>query len=614
MHRLSPETSVATIREILDGQGDGNANVRCPVPDHGRGRGDRNPSLSVNEGRSGPVFHCHAGCDQADVFAAVTMRLEQAGYSLLHEPPEPMPPSAVASSGASVPGGPTRDATQYNCTGPDGSRTHYRADRPDGKKIWWAKGGPAPRRLLFRVREEVERDDKRPFLVTEGEKAALAAAEKLNRWCHVFATATGDSSQPDPDVWKHHGFFRRRVLLWPDNDDGGRRHMERVAADLRKLECKVQFVDPQKLSLPPKGDAADWSVSASQEAGQLLKQATVDLKPDHVRAFRPLAEDDAGDQETQPIVRNVAWPGRLTAIHGPAGSGKTRLLADAAAAVTRGDQWLGKPTIEGGGRVLWIAFEDLQGARKLLLKHGANKDRLIIGEGQALFAEGSWARTLPDVFKEFQPILIVVDSLPSLAATSGENVDSNNADDVTRLLQPLVDVARDRAAAALTHHEPHSEKRLRNSSAIAAVVDVVVRVARESQSSRVTVITRGTKARYGLASDPRLRAVLSPDGTRFYLEAQAPDVPPDVAPDALAVPGSSSSSDLALAKRILEFLEGSPDAKRRDIETAMGVRAEVVRRVLTGMVDQGLLTKCGSSIKGNPARYSVRTKDAGPDG
>ena len=34
----------------------------CPVPGHGRGNGDKNPSLSISDGDDGrPIFHCHGG-------------------------------------------------------------------------------------------------------------------------------------------------------------------------------------------------------------------------------------------------------------------------------------------------------------------------------------------------------------------------------------------------------------------------------------------------------------------------------------------------------------------------------------------------------------------------
>ena len=45
--------------------------VSCPLPDHGQGRGDRNPSVSVSEGSDNrALINCQAGCETEDVVAA----------------------------------------------------------------------------------------------------------------------------------------------------------------------------------------------------------------------------------------------------------------------------------------------------------------------------------------------------------------------------------------------------------------------------------------------------------------------------------------------------------------------------------------------------------------
>ena len=45
--------------------------VRCPLPDHGQSRGDRNPSVSVTEGDDGrALVKCQAGCETGDIVAA----------------------------------------------------------------------------------------------------------------------------------------------------------------------------------------------------------------------------------------------------------------------------------------------------------------------------------------------------------------------------------------------------------------------------------------------------------------------------------------------------------------------------------------------------------------
>jgi putative DNA primase/helicase len=49
--------------------------VRCPCPNHGKGRGDRFPSLSVADGDDGRLLlRCFAGCDFADVLGELKRR------------------------------------------------------------------------------------------------------------------------------------------------------------------------------------------------------------------------------------------------------------------------------------------------------------------------------------------------------------------------------------------------------------------------------------------------------------------------------------------------------------------------------------------------------------
>jgi hypothetical protein len=53
--------------------GDGNYACRCPGPLHKHG--DRNPSLSVKDGRNGkPLIYCFAGCSYHEIAAALRAR------------------------------------------------------------------------------------------------------------------------------------------------------------------------------------------------------------------------------------------------------------------------------------------------------------------------------------------------------------------------------------------------------------------------------------------------------------------------------------------------------------------------------------------------------------
>jgi putative DNA primase/helicase len=53
---------------------DGSYLVSCPLSSHGKGRGDRNPSLQISAGESQLLVHCHAGCDPRDVLDELRRR------------------------------------------------------------------------------------------------------------------------------------------------------------------------------------------------------------------------------------------------------------------------------------------------------------------------------------------------------------------------------------------------------------------------------------------------------------------------------------------------------------------------------------------------------------
>lgn len=53
---------------------DGSYLTCCPVPSHGRGRGDRSPSLQISDGDSQLLVRCYAGCDPRVVLDVLRRR------------------------------------------------------------------------------------------------------------------------------------------------------------------------------------------------------------------------------------------------------------------------------------------------------------------------------------------------------------------------------------------------------------------------------------------------------------------------------------------------------------------------------------------------------------
>jgi putative DNA primase/helicase len=63
------------IARALGGRRSGKRYIcRCPVSSHGRGRGDRNPSLSICDGDRGLMVNCFAGCEPRDVLGVLRER------------------------------------------------------------------------------------------------------------------------------------------------------------------------------------------------------------------------------------------------------------------------------------------------------------------------------------------------------------------------------------------------------------------------------------------------------------------------------------------------------------------------------------------------------------
>lgn len=70
---------------------------RCPVPSHGQGRGDRNPSLFVSDGQRRLVLTCFAGCSWPDIAAALrSHNLTEEAAPSRREPPPPKTTTADA--------------------------------------------------------------------------------------------------------------------------------------------------------------------------------------------------------------------------------------------------------------------------------------------------------------------------------------------------------------------------------------------------------------------------------------------------------------------------------------------------------------------------------------
>ncbi len=131
--------------------------------------------------------------------------------------------------------------------------TYCVAGDGSGKHQWrWQQ--PADNRPLYGL-DRLAANDGAQVVLTEGEKAADAAIE-LFPDCVSMTWAGGSKALSKADFSPLAG---REVLLWPDNDEAGQACMQKLAAILAGMGCKVRLLAVAVLGgdWPQKADAAD---------------------------------------------------------------------------------------------------------------------------------------------------------------------------------------------------------------------------------------------------------------------------------------------------------------------------------------------------------------------
>ncbi|MFI5259462.1 MAG: hypothetical protein ACHQ01_07640 [Candidatus Limnocylindrales bacterium] len=158
--------------------------------------------------------------------------------------------SGRAASGA------TRIVYQVRDASGDLIALHERIETAAGKRFVWRQpdgrlgleGLPLADLPLYGINRL---DGHSSVVIAEGEKAAAAL---VAAGVQAVGTLTGAAATPGRDSLAE--LTGRYVYLWPDNDDVGRAHMERIGAALVGMAATVSMIDWP--DAPEHGDAADF--------------------------------------------------------------------------------------------------------------------------------------------------------------------------------------------------------------------------------------------------------------------------------------------------------------------------------------------------------------------
>src|SRR5215217_5483188 len=271
--------------------------------------------------------------------------------------------------------------------------SHPRIDNSDGTKdVWWEmpdgtkglNGTPLADLPLYGSERVRHWNPDEPVVVVEGEKPAQAL---LDAGFNTLGTVTGAGATPGPEALKVlHGFD---VVLWADNDDPGRSHMERVAKQADRVANTVALFTWH--SAPEKGDAADHPAIKSRDP-EMVDRLLQDLM--EAPKWRGVTPSQASNSDVTPVtpirfsemappgpreylVEGIAPKYHTTTIFGDGGSAKSILALSAGTAIAGGaDRWMGRKV--QNSPVLYGDFEldaDEQRRRAYQVARGVKLDK-----------------------------------------------------------------------------------------------------------------------------------------------------------------------------------------------------------------------------------------------
>lgn len=328
-----------------------------------------------------------------------------------------------------------------------------RLDMSDNSKRIWQelpngeKGG-VPIAPLYRLPQICDED---VIIITEGEKCADAL---INNGQVATTVIGGSSTNFDKTRWTH--IEGKEVILWPDNDEAGRKYMQRLAHHLSGLSCHVAVV--QIPEGKPKGwDAADCVAEGGnvtelllgiKEPNFLIPEILIPAKMSSVKMSDEAMEIEAFKEHFKTNVMTAnkflnavapvrVWlvedwiPDRQVSLYsGDGGTGKSLTTLQLGVAAVTGGDWLGHKVKRGN--VLYITAEDemaelhrrikdiakavpdTAGFENLHLRSLAEEDALMAEHGEEGLKPTKLYEAVLAYALDVKPNLIVLDTLADI--------------------------------------------------------------------------------------------------------------------------------------------------------------------------------------------------------
>jgi putative DNA primase/helicase len=269
-----PTMTAETIAKALGGsKAGGGWTARCPAHD------DRDPSLSIHDSGDGKVLvRCHAGCEQKRVIDALRNRGLWANSHRGHGKISAFEPNNGSGKAWTIisehiyrdeHGKPYLRVRK--CLDEKG-RKQYPQSKWNGNE--WVSGKPAGAKIPYQLPQLLAAPATATIYIVEGEKCCDALTRLgFVSTCNSEGADDGNGKKWTPEL--NNWFKGRNVVLIPDNDAPGRKHVQHVAKNLHGVAQTVRVLDlapnwPGEV-MPVGDDVADW-IEQHDRAGSRLAQ------------------------------------------------------------------------------------------------------------------------------------------------------------------------------------------------------------------------------------------------------------------------------------------------------------------------------------------------------
>ena len=485
----------------------------CPVPHHGQGNGDKNPSLSVTDGEDGNIlFKCHGGCDQHEVFSTIK---EMGLLPQLPDRPEylasvkPIPLVAV----------PTLEQ-EWHYTDEEGVslfvKQRYKTYDAKGKTYKTLRVMPDNTRVgklgdcrivPYRLPEVLQAvSDGRVIYICEGEKAADAL-------CSLGVVAT--TSHAGAGGWNtdlNQYFTGANIVIVPDNDVAGWNYAHKIVESLIGTTKSIRVLDLPLTN--PKEDAYEWvnrydgtrsllaqiakacpvveSTAQVQTPQRLIETPeTPQNQPQEQETPRLLVEswDSIKDEPVEWLVESILPKKAFIALYAPPASYKSFIALDLAEAIATGREWMGY-RIPKKGAVLYICGEG-HGGMGARVKACKIQNQSPDGTNLYIIRAQLNLRSSPEDFAELldainelvaqidEPLELII--LDTLMRMSGGGFNENSSEDMGAFITQTGKLQEIYECALLVIHHSGKDvsKGLRGHSSLLGAVDTELEIQRQ---------------------------------------------------------------------------------------------------------------------------------------